>query len=1561
MNKVFNKIALAFTGLAMAIGVGVALNNRKYSGVDAGTTGDYSLTPDQATTESTATSYITTLTEFTHSGISWKMNQWNPKTLQVKCNQATITNEFRFYNSSAFPGKITKVVITFSAITISNTSGFMFKGGSSQVTSTTDGTSGTWSGNNKVLTWTPGNSDNFTYFAFWQDGKVASGSNYLASSDAIVVTYQAPIYSVTLNNQSATSAGTTTIYEKKGFGFYLDSSCNSEMTTSANGITVPTKTGYTFGGYYTQQNGAGTQYISANGKLTNSANNSFFTSNGSLYAKWNPATYNITYKDKGNENYSGNNVSSLPSTHTYGTATALVSGTKDGYTFDGWYTDSGCTGSAVTTLGATDYTAAITLFAKWTINSYTVTFNKNGHGDDGDLPSPQTIDYNGKVTNPGSMTETGYDFVGWYKEQACTHAWNFDSDQVKGDTILYAGWAIKTYTVTSSIEHGDLDDTSSIQYNNSFDVTIEPDSGYGFPDSITVTMGGNDITGSVTYDSEHGTIYYEHVTGNIVVSGECPVEGKMCSISVDVTNGHYDGDDEMASSGHASVTLIPNSGYKFPLQKSDITVTNAVSWDYVPSTGVITIDGASDDVTITATCPALSVYTINVTETHGTHTGPATIQETGSATLVFTPATNCGQPTDVTVSGATKDSWTSETGTLVLRNPTATVYVTYEAIENELTSITLSTNERTYTLGDPFVMPTVTAHYNVIENQDVTQSPNLDVTGYDPYTTGDQIVTFSYTEGGINKTATYTAKVRAKSIVTTTYYQKCTSMNDVVNGGKYVFIGYVASNTTYYAMPSYTSGNNIKAVAVTLTENYTRLPEANMSTAAVYTLTSTGTTNQYYIGDGSLYLYAAGTDGSTNNYLKGKATTDSTAGAFTISYASSSFSFVAASNNRNTLRFNDINTNPTTKELEPLFSCYQDNTKQTEVMIFKEVKQSTGTAKLIRITATYIGGDKYVDDTISVSDFTVKKQLDTGVDLINVESDYTINVTTLTSTSNDVTVSYTEDGVTKTALVVVPATERQAEVSSVTLVQGQEVVKNYIDWSGTAWDFTDLTVECVWTDPHFNETFDLEDLIESGDATVYPAKPAVGVTSFTVSYSYHGTSISSGTVSGITVVTDYVDSISWTGTTGSHFKAFSGGQLTAAQVGAWHVVPTFAGAGVQSELSFSDYVLKVGDKTISSLPYTWVTEDDGQELSITYGKDVDGNDFVKKNNTAVANICATINAIDHEESHTIEEDVYGYKAISSVPSMSTGDTLSVVIAAKVGNTYYALDGINNSKGTNYTPTVTNSVISLEDAETTWTLVKTDTGFEIKNSSNKYLNYSSGTNIGVGNSSYVWTIGSGTHGTFRISSGTSGRALIYREGSYNVFGGYSTQNVDGSEYFDLEIFTYQVVGKKEKTITVTTHYANQMEHFDAQKAVVTFAKYLNDTMNGTNVCSGSFENLDTAWGLVSAKYTELFGAGTTLNETELAWAKSMLQYATAQWGSEEEAACVERAMKTYEHCVANRGCTPFMSSIRTVRMNSVNGLFFDITKDSSSLIIILVSILSASAIGGYFFLRKKKEN
>ncbi len=69
--------------------------------------------------------------------------------------------------------------------------------------------------------------------------------------------------------------------------------------------------------------------------------------------------------------------------------------------------------------------------------TYTVTFNANGHGV---APADQDVASGGKITKPSDPTDQDYTFAGWYKEAECINAWNFETDTVTEATTLYAKW-----------------------------------------------------------------------------------------------------------------------------------------------------------------------------------------------------------------------------------------------------------------------------------------------------------------------------------------------------------------------------------------------------------------------------------------------------------------------------------------------------------------------------------------------------------------------------------------------------------------------------------------------------------------------------------------------------------------------------------------------------------------------------------------------------------------------------------------------------------------------------------------------------------------------------------------------------------------------------------------------------------------------------------------------------------------------------------------------------------------------------------------------------------------
>ncbi len=67
--------------------------------------------------------------------------------------------------------------------------------------------------------------------------------------------------------------------------------------------------------------------------------------------------------------------------------------------------------------------------------TYTVTFNSNG----GSAVNAQTIESGAKATKPTDPTREGYTFGGWYTDEACTQAFNFDT-AISANITLYAKW-----------------------------------------------------------------------------------------------------------------------------------------------------------------------------------------------------------------------------------------------------------------------------------------------------------------------------------------------------------------------------------------------------------------------------------------------------------------------------------------------------------------------------------------------------------------------------------------------------------------------------------------------------------------------------------------------------------------------------------------------------------------------------------------------------------------------------------------------------------------------------------------------------------------------------------------------------------------------------------------------------------------------------------------------------------------------------------------------------------------------------------------------------------------
>ena len=123
--------------------------------------------------------------------------------------------------------------------------------------------------------------------------------------------------------------------------------------------------------------------------------------------------------------------------------------TRKGYSFAGWYRDSGLT-------VAYDFTETVTsdltLYAKWkeiasSVNEYTVTFNTNG----GSTIPEQKVKINEKATKPADPSRDGYSFVSWYKDSGFTTSYDFTT-AVTDNLMLYAKWIEEKGTIKDNWE-----------------------------------------------------------------------------------------------------------------------------------------------------------------------------------------------------------------------------------------------------------------------------------------------------------------------------------------------------------------------------------------------------------------------------------------------------------------------------------------------------------------------------------------------------------------------------------------------------------------------------------------------------------------------------------------------------------------------------------------------------------------------------------------------------------------------------------------------------------------------------------------------------------------------------------------------------------------------------------------------------------------------------------------------------------------------------------------------------------------------------------------------------
>ena len=211
------------------------------------------------------------------------------------------------------------------------------------------------------------------------------------------------------------------------------------------------------------------------------------TGNLTLYAGWDLTVATVTL----NANFEGaqNSIVKVP----IGEKLKAEAPARTGYDFNGWYLDAACT-------HVFDVQAEIdnhlVLYAGWEVQTYTVTFNYNGNGQN---VTTQSVTYGDLVEEPeNDPTRTGYRFIGWYTDSAATNEFKFDETLISSDIILYAGWASESGAtdecIVTFMSNGTVYTTQTYQQGKRFSAPAAPDRGEKYYFSGWVTEeGGTEI------------------------------------------------------------------------------------------------------------------------------------------------------------------------------------------------------------------------------------------------------------------------------------------------------------------------------------------------------------------------------------------------------------------------------------------------------------------------------------------------------------------------------------------------------------------------------------------------------------------------------------------------------------------------------------------------------------------------------------------------------------------------------------------------------------------------------------------------------------------------------------------------------------------------------------------------------------------------------------------------------------------------------------------------------------------------------------------------------------
>lgn len=370
-----------------------------------------------------------------------------------------------------------------------------------------------------------------------------------------------------------------------------------DITDSTITLAEPTRAGYTFNGWFSDEN------------LQNASNTipSGSTGNKTFYASWSANENTLHFNANGG---SGSIADMKIKTDASATLTKNTL-TREGYTFAGWATIANGSADyedeATYTMGSN---SEYTLYAVWEIISYTITYNTDGGTISGNRTSYNAETETFILPKP---TKFGYSFLGWSgtgitgKQETVTI-----SKGSVGDKEFTANWSANSYTITLNVNGGNAldDNTIDVTFDQNFTLPTPEYKGYTFKgwyynNTVLVEAGKYDdydksielkakweiINYELSYDTDGGTLSGQKTEYNVATNtftlpqptktgyrflGWSGTDVEGIQLTVTVSNGNIGARSYIAhwEANTYTVTFDPNGGSVMPTSKDIVFNTS---------------------------------------------------------------------------------------------------------------------------------------------------------------------------------------------------------------------------------------------------------------------------------------------------------------------------------------------------------------------------------------------------------------------------------------------------------------------------------------------------------------------------------------------------------------------------------------------------------------------------------------------------------------------------------------------------------------------------------------------------------------------------------------------------------------------------------------------------------------------------------------------------------------------------------------------------------------------------------------------------------------------------